>query len=106
MTAYDSEYMRKKAMFRDEIQAAVGELKDLRLPKNLSNFLQITLDDVDGLRRPSVRSLLSHKWIQEGLVGGPKEGRKRLNSKVRTVGAKRRTDNGVMICCRFAPDLR
>jgi serine/threonine protein kinase len=81
MTAYDSEYMRKKSMFREEIVAAVGELKDLRLPKNLSDFVQITLSDVDGLRRPSVRALLSHDWIQEGLAGSKGGQRKRLNSK-------------------------
>ncbi|GMI46071.1 hypothetical protein TrCOL_g2499 [Triparma columacea] len=80
MTAYDSEYMRKKSMFREEIISTVGELKDLRLPKNLSDFVQLTLSDVDGLRRPSVRALLSHDWIQEGLVG-MKGTRKRLNSR-------------------------
>ena len=65
MTAYDTEYMKKKENFRSEIQAAVSELKDLRLPDQLSDFLQNLLSDVDGKKRPSINSLLRHEWIED-----------------------------------------
>ncbi|GMI23922.1 hypothetical protein TeGR_g7634 [Tetraparma gracilis] len=76
MTAYDSEYMKSKKGFRTEIQAAVSELKELRLPKDLSDFLQALLDDVDGKRRPPVSELLTHDWVTA--VG--EEGGRRLSS--------------------------
>ena len=66
MTAYDSEYMKNKSGFREEIKAAVGELRELRLPDNLGDFLQCLLSDVDGTTRPTVETLLEHDWIKEG----------------------------------------
>jgi len=81
MTAYDSEYMKSKKGFRSEIQAAVGELKELRLPKNLSGFLQLLLDDVDGTRRPPVYELLKHDWILEGMDPSLDRSERRLSSE-------------------------
>ena len=43
----------------------MSELKDLRLPGKLSDFLQKLLSDVDGKTRPSVSNLLKHGWVQD-----------------------------------------
>ncbi|GMH88000.1 hypothetical protein TrST_g12279 [Triparma strigata] len=80
MTAYDSEYMKRKSDFRSEIQAAVMELKELRLPTNLSDFLQDLLSDVDGKKRPPVNSLLAHEWIMESEHGRDPHIKRRLSS--------------------------
>ncbi|GMH68562.1 hypothetical protein TL16_g04957 [Triparma laevis f. inornata] len=80
MTAYDSEYMKRKSGFRSEIQSAVMELKELRLPSNLSDFLQDLLSDVDGKSRPTVNSLLAHDWIMESEHGRDPQIKRRLSS--------------------------
>jgi len=79
MTAYDSEYMKEKKTFRDEIFDAVNELKELSLPKKLSSFVQALLSDVDGKHRPPVRELLQHEWVSDGLMNSKVE--RRLSSK-------------------------
>jgi serine/threonine protein kinase len=86
MTAYDDEYMKSKRRFRNEIESGVAELKELRLPSKLSNFLQLLLNDVDGLTRPSVATLLKDDWLDDGekaledAAGKSTYRRQRLNS--------------------------
>ena len=41
MTAYDSEYMKRKSGFRSEIQSAVMELKEVRLCEEQSDELGV-----------------------------------------------------------------